>query len=79
MRRFFAIALLAAAAVAQAAQPTTPSVLNGLTQDQQSYQIGVWCFLILLFVSVLGFGTVATIDYSEDTLLLVDTSATKSQ
>ena len=43
--------------------------LNGLTQKQEAYQLQVWAFIVVLVIGLLGFGTMASIDYSDDALL----------
>lgn len=59
------------APAAPPARPTykTVKTLNGLNQQQEAYQIGVWTFIVFLVIGLLGFGTMASIDYSDDALL----------
>ena len=43
--------------------------LTGLSQTQEAYQLQVWAFIVVLVIGLLGFTTMASIDYSDDALL----------
>lgn len=74
------IAFMATTAMA-ATNYVAPSPIEVLDQKSQAYQLGVWSFFIIVLVGIAAAYTVGSIDYSDDTLLMVevDNSAAGAQ
>ncbi|KAH9589196.1 hypothetical protein LSM04_003846 [Trypanosoma melophagium] len=64
------------AAAAAEGPPAAPSVLDGLSPAAQQYLIGVVCFAVFAVAVVLGVGALVGVDYSDDTLLMVEVPET---
>ena len=75
------LALLAGSDLVAAAAYDSSNVgtVGGLNQKQEAYQLGVWTFIILLVIGILGFGTMANIDYSDDNLLTSAPDTSKNE
>lgn len=72
MKAIFALFALLATVAMSADVYVAPSPIDVLDQKSQAYQLGVWSFLILILVGISAAYTVGSIDYSDDTLLMVE-------
>lgn len=63
------LAVLACVGLVSALDASSVPTVYGLNQQQEAYQLGVWTFIVFLVIGLLGFGTMASIDYSDDALL----------
>ena len=48
---------------------------DGLDSNGMSYQLGIWSAILLLAIGIYGFYALGSLDYSNDTVLFVDTDA----
>jgi hypothetical protein len=49
-----------------------PTIAQSLSSKSQSYQVGIWSFILFIVCGILAVRALMTIDYSNDTLLTVD-------
>ncbi len=74
------LALIAcSASFAAALDSSSVHSVSGMNQTQEAYQLGVWAFIVMLVIGLLGFGTMASIDYSDDALLSSAPDNTKNE
>lgn len=75
MSRFFcAAAALIALLVEQTAATTyvAPGPTETMSAANQIYQLGVWSFILFAVIGFVAFYAVASMDYSNESLLMVD-------
>lgn len=65
-------ALAASSAFAQTVEYIAPALDASLDSASIEYQLGVWAFLLFLVVMVAAVYTVGSVDFSNDTLLMVE-------
>ena len=56
-----------------------PDQIMGMEENSQAYQIGVWSFIMLIFIGYYAFYATGGMDYSNETLLTVEVEKDQHQ